>query len=276
MSDDSLATPGKQEKRWDGTVILTATRAIYLGTVRDTAVHAHHAVQVCIALREPFLLRGAERSRWGEYRSAVIGSDQLHQLDGRGEPLLIVYLEPETLEHDVPAILTEDGIQAPEALPYGSLRDELAFTATAESRIDPSQIAAIVDKHLDVRALERRPLDARIAQALGRLRAHPREPTPTSQLAASVGLSTSRFRHLFAAEVGISLRHFTIWNRLYAAVETLSRGGNLTEAAHDAGFSDSAHLSRSFRRMFGIAPSTVSNNVRLIAAADTPWVKDKG
>jgi len=33
-------------------------------------------------------------------------------------------------------------------------------------------------------------------------------------------------------------------------------------AAHDAGFADSAHLSRMFRRMFGIAPSVVSGDVR--------------
>jgi len=37
------------------------------------------------------------------------------------------------------------------------------------------------------------------------------------------------------------------------AVEIFAGGGSLTEAAHRAGFSDSAHLSRTFRRMFGIA-----------------------
>ena len=33
------------------------------------------------------------------------------------------------------------------------------------------------------------------------------------------------------------------------------RGASLTEAAHLAGFADSAHLSRTFRAMFGVAPS---------------------
>jgi len=31
----------------------------------------------------------------------------------------------------------------------------------------------------------------------------------------------------------------------------------LTEAAHGAGFSDSSHLSRTFRRMFGIAADSL-------------------
>ena len=39
---------------------------------------------------------------------------------------------------------------------------------------------------------------------------------------------------------------------------TIIAGGSpLTRAAHEAGFSDSAHLSRTFRRMFGVAPTAL-------------------
>jgi AraC-like DNA-binding protein len=34
-------------------------------------------------------------------------------------------------------------------------------------------------------------------------------------------------------------------------------GASLTEAAHAAGFSDSAHLSRTFRRMFGVSAASL-------------------
>ena len=46
--------------------------------------------------------------------------------------------------------------------------------------------------------------------------------------------------------------------RLERAAGELAHGRTLTEAAHAAGFADSAHLSRVFRRMFGIAPSDVT------------------
>ena len=36
------------------------------------------------------------------------------------------------------------------------------------------------------------------------------------------------------------------------ALELFVEGASLTDAAHGAGFADSAHLSRTFRRMFGI------------------------
>ena len=41
------------------------------------------------------------------------------------------------------------------------------------------------------------------------------------------------------------------------AVEAFAGGDSLTEAAHAAGFSDSAHFSRTFRRMFGLAAAAL-------------------
>ena len=45
-------------------------------------------------------------------------------------------------------------------------------------------------------------------------------------------------------------------------------GGDLTEAALAAGFSDAAHLSRTFRAMFGLSPSLLLPFVELTG---TPW-----
>jgi AraC-like DNA-binding protein len=39
----------------------------------------------------------------------------------------------------------------------------------------------------------------------------------------------------------------------------LSIGASVTEAAVRAGFSDAAHLSRTFRRMLGTTPSEIAN-----------------
>ncbi|RIH93508.1 AraC family transcriptional regulator [Meiothermus granaticius] len=41
-------------------------------------------------------------------------------------------------------------------------------------------------------------------------------------------------------------------------------GVSLTEAAHTAGFADSAHLSRVYRATFGLKPSPVFGNSRLV------------
>ena len=49
----------------------------------------------------------------------------------------------------------------------------------------------------------------------------------------------------------------------------LARGGTLTDAAHAAGYSDSAHLSRVFRATFGFRPSALGPRPRW-AVGDLP------
>jgi AraC-like DNA-binding protein len=70
--------------------------------------------------------------------------------------------------------------------------------------------------------------------------------------ARHVALSPSRASHLFVENTGLQFRTYVLWLRLVRAVDAHVAGMNLTEAAQEAGFSDSAHLSRTFKRMFGL------------------------
>jgi AraC family transcriptional regulator len=83
------------------------------------------------------------------------------------------------------------------------------------------------------------------------------KPLSLEDAAAHVGLSTGRARHLFVESTGLPFRTFLLWLRLSKAVELFAAGASLTDAAHGAGFSDSAHLSRTFRRMFGITADSL-------------------
>jgi AraC-like DNA-binding protein len=52
-----------------------------------------------------------------------------------------------------------------------------------------------------------------------------------------------------------------------AAIDLVVRqDADLTQAAHAAGFYDSAHFSRCFKEWFGIKPSAVYNNSRIVQA----------
>jgi AraC-like DNA-binding protein len=86
------------------------------------------------------------------------------------------------------------------------------------------------------------------------------EPVGLSDAVAVSGLSASRLRHLFVEQTGLAFKTYLLWLRLTRAVESFAAGASLTQAAHQAGFADSAHLSRTFRRMFGVAPA----NLRMV------------
>src|SRR5262249_52961282 len=73
-------------------------------------------------------------------------------------------------------------------------------------------------------------------------------------LAGISGLSQSRFMHVFTESVGVPLRPYILWLRLQRAACDLIDGDSVTSAAHSAGFSDGAHLTRTFRRMLGMTP----------------------
>jgi AraC-like DNA-binding protein len=76
-------------------------------------------------------------------------------------------------------------------------------------------------------------------------------------VAASVGLSPSRFLHLFTASVGVPLRPYVLWLRLQCGARELAGGKSVADAAYAAGFSDAAHFTRTFRRMLGATPRQV-------------------
>jgi len=97
--------------------------------------------------------------------------------------------------------------------------------------------------------------DHRITAALAWMRERLATPIRLDDVAAAVHLSPGRFRHLFVAQTGTSLRAWLLWARVEQAVASGVHGRSWTDAAHETGFADAAHLTRTCRRMFGIAPT---------------------
>jgi transcriptional regulator GlxA family with amidase domain len=99
-------------------------------------------------------------------------------------------------------------------------------------------------------------IDPRISQVVEFLFEHSDDLTSVATLAGTVGLSASRFQHLFTQQIGVPFRRYRAWNRIRKAIREIIKGNNFTIAAHATGFSDSAHFSHEYRKTFG-APPTV-------------------
>ncbi len=102
--------------------------------------------------------------------------------------------------------------------------------------------------------------DPRVRKAIAAIELKLNRPITLREVAADVHLSPSRFRHLFVAETGVPFRAYVLWLRLQAALEHALAGESWTEAAYNANFADSAHLSRTFKRMFGVVPGVAPRN----------------
>lgn len=114
-------------------------------------------------------------------------------------------------------------------------------------------VDSLHDAFGDALTVPRRSCDARI---LGALDALDTIDATVSECAALVGLSESRLTHLMVEELGAPPRTWRTWLKLRRAIsESMSAGTNLTRAAHSAGFTDSAHLTRTCKKLTGVLPS---------------------
>ncbi|HTJ45435.1 MAG TPA: helix-turn-helix domain-containing protein, partial [Kofleriaceae bacterium] len=106
-------------------------------------------------------------------------------------------------------------------------------------------------------AQQPRPIDARVAHAVEAIRAG-------APIAARI--SRAHLAALFARDVGIPIRRYALWRKLLAAIAAMMQT-DATRAAHDAGFADLAHFSRTCRALLGYTPTALRDGAPLTAAA---------
>ena len=87
-----------------------------------------------------------------------------------------------------------------------------------------------------------------------------------TDLARELGTSYFWASRLMSDVFGMSLRDYKSWQKLQRVFHLLHSKRSITEIAHAAGFTDSAHLSRTYQRWFGQPPSYSRNrnNVRVM------------
>ncbi len=217
-------------------------------------------MQVALALEGSFRFQGPDGA-WLDCAGAVIASHHSHAFDGRNAPLLAhLFVEP----HSRPGRVLLQRFPAAQGIRLldGALLDTVTTSLSACHRASREPADLVAAAREAIRTLTDgvdvpRPADLRILLALDYLRDNVSGPVSLHQVAAAVHLSPSRFRHLFVREMGLAFRPYVLWLRLNRAVEAFAAGESLTTAAYRAGFADSAHLSRTFRRMYGMAAGTL-------------------
>jgi AraC family transcriptional regulator len=242
-----------------GRVLLWSGGSLWIG--RDAGrgeTHAHHAIQIALALESGFLMRDRD-SGWRRHAGAIVMPHRPHQFDGCGHGMAMIFVEPETaqgralLERYGPADISDLDRDTVETL-VSALRTAYCAGAENEALIAIGQhaIAALAGQVPPVGSV-----DPRITRAIAWMRQRLDSPVSLKDAAGVANLSPSRFRHLFVAQTGVSFRAYLLWARVESAVGAAMSGQSWTAAAQAAGFADSAHLSRTCRRMFGFAPATL-------------------
>jgi AraC-like DNA-binding protein len=218
-------------------------------------LHRHHASHFVVALAGSLKVRTIARGTWREAAGVLTAADCEHAVDARGVETLLVFLDPES---DMGAGVSRLAGGAVRLL-SASERDHLV--RGADPRVIVGAGGADWLSHalacLGGAARPARVVHPRVKKLLRRLNAGLAGKTSLESLAAEVGVSPGRLMHAFTESVGIPLRPYLAWLRLQRAAVAIVSGMPLAAAAQAAGFADSAHMARTFRRMFGVPPSAL-------------------
>lgn len=79
-------------------------------------------------------------------------------------------------------------------------------------------------------------------------------PPSLKELAAEVNLSPFHFARVFRRTTGVTPHHWVMQRRLASALVQLRNGASVSLIAAELGFVDQSHLTRHFKRAYGVGP----------------------
>ncbi|MFP2962966.1 helix-turn-helix domain-containing protein [Myxococcus sp. 1LA] len=247
---------------WLGRVFFGARWLMYAGPLAPTDPHAHPTFQVLWSLDASVRLRDAHQ-REVECQAAVVPPDAEHAISEGALATVLLHVPAEDL---VGRRLATLGIGA-DAAAWAKAGERLRACGIDRLPVRWAEAEAqtqILLRELQADAGAARPTHPAVKKLLRLLPEALDDDVRLVTLAPRVGLSVGRLSHLFSAQVGFPLRPYILWLRLQRAAGYLQHGASLTEAAHAAGFTDSAHLNHVFRRTFGLKPTEIAGVVRWV------------
>lgn len=232
---------------------------------KQIARHQHPIIQLIIGTEKPFLKKNP-KGEWESCRSLLVAPNVSHECDAADQMVFSLSIHPETVlgEYLMRSKLGE--------------ADHLQFTDRELAYFDYKKIRQLIDgeqcdelyqyclhffSSVPIRKI-RVKKDERIERVKAYIKYNLHERITSETLCQLVFLSESRLLHLFKEEMGLPIRNYILWVRLTKALELILGGENLTHAAHEAGFFDSAHMSKTFVKQLGINPAEIVRNSKFV------------
>ncbi|TGM74482.1 AraC family transcriptional regulator [Leptospira mtsangambouensis] len=237
---------------------------MYATNAMQTDFHEHYAATLAISISLEKKIHIETETNSGDYRVALVGPNTFHRTVAPGVEMIALIIDPETYEYGSIADRTKNGfVKEFEISPfvplksklwdlyYGNLSNEQAWELQQEllRSIFPFEVLP-------------KKIDERILRIAHKVRTELPNTIRMKEIGKEFSISDDRLVRLFKESMGIPLRRYLLWVKLLKASYLLKNGISLTEVAHAAGFSDSAHFTRTFKENFGFVPSLFFGHLR--------------
>lgn len=241
-------------------------RMLMIAPLQENELHRHGAIQIILAMEQPFSIR-IEHGDWRGTKAVIIDSNVPHQLKDLNGLQVSFSIVPERShgQHLQDYVLKGSKAQyldnfdlSPYLVKFQQCLDQ-QYSCPRAFRLSEE----FIDHLSGVRGYTGI-IDDRIQRAINWIQQNLSKPISARKLARNVYLSEDRFLHLFKEQLGLPLRKYILYQRIMTAIMEYLRGKNLTEAAYLAGFSDSAHFTRTFIAMNGFKPSHFTRHKEMV------------
>lgn len=194
---------------------------------------------------------------WQRVESALVAPFQTHRLLTPTGMIQDVGFEPESLSPLAQARLHELAA-CPQHQARLAQRIRVCRADLAGLIPDQGLSTAEFDQLFLGEELEQRQMDPRIHRVLELMCDEFEECTVSAEdYARQIGLSPSRFLHLFKLNTGVSFRSLRMWKRARRFLDHANGSNSLTDVALELGYPDSSHFSHSIRRTYGLKPRSI-------------------
>jgi len=218
--------------------------------------HKDHGISIILSPDQPFEIKSVNNEN-NQFTNVLIQRDFEYSFKSlHSDPVVFIHIDPFS---DIGLKLYNKHENIINICHLSLISIYFEFLKSGSGKPDKSQTERLLRKLVDIISGSNSNLknpDERILKSIGIIKNEKEDELSLNEVANKVHLSPSRFAHLFKQETGSTFRKFVLYHKLVNAINAMHKDQNLTEASFQGGFSDQPHFTRTFKKAFGINPST--------------------
>lgn len=246
-------------------LIIWKELSLFIGVnQRAISKHQHPLIQLIAGVNGPYLWKDDD-GNWIEKDVLLVSPNHSHECNAAGQKVVIISIDPESVLGE---FIKYQYLDAKPIVDFSFKYGQFDITKLMELLMNNNwndihqSIKTLFE--FDSKTSVSTKKDERIQNVLDYISHNIDSEISTKTLMDVSYLSESRLLHLFKELMGLPIRNYILWCRIQIAFNQILEGNSLTQAAYYAGFSDQAHLTRTFVKTIGLPPSSLLKNSKFV------------
>lgn len=231
-------------------------------------IHYHNCFQVVVSINSTFNCT-IDKKEYKGMKGFIINQNIKHSCKAPDTSVLVYFIDAESYDGwQLKEMLSGRPFLNIESLFTEQEMEELTEECTPSLPVEKMKGVSdnLLEKIIPSSTFQNNFLpDERIKNVMKYIDLHLDEPVSLEEISKEIFLSPERTRHLFVQQTGTPFSQYLLWKRIKnVIISVLKNDASLASACIHVGFTDQAHFSRVFKRMFGTSAIPLLKNSRYV------------